>query len=250
VDAVGKAMEDPRISLVVEWDNARYREIERARRMLRGVVAQLTELDAQAEVLVVYDGLVVEDVVVKTVVEEARRMAPNRVEFLSICAPGSRYDQLKNVGARRAHGTILVFVDSDVLPEAGWLPALLGSFDDPNIEAVIANTYVDTDTICGKIFALCWHFPLRQLDGPLVPTTSSFVNSLAVRRSMFERHPFPEGRKLYTGQRLNHVGTLRDNGVAVYFESASESCPPAADLRTQRDHQRPRRRRSSEQHGA
>jgi hypothetical protein len=35
---------------VVEWDNARYREIERARRMLRGVVAPLTELDEQAEV--------------------------------------------------------------------------------------------------------------------------------------------------------------------------------------------------------
>ena len=45
-------MEDPRISLVVEWENTRYREIERGQRMLRSVVAQVGELSEPVEVRV------------------------------------------------------------------------------------------------------------------------------------------------------------------------------------------------------
>jgi len=226
-------MEDPRISLVVEWENARYREIERARRMLRSVVAQLAELREPVEVLVVYDQVVVDEMLVKTIVEEVSRMAPSGVDFVPISSPGSRYYQLKNAGARRARGAILVFVDSDVLPEASWLRALVGSFDDPRIQVVIANAYVDTDTLYGKIFALCWYFPLRQPDGPPVPTTSSFVNSLAVRQGTFQQHPFPEDREIYIGQCLSHVETLQANGIGVYLNPrARVAHPPPTFVRS------------------
>jgi len=209
-------MVDPRVSLIVEWDNARYQEIGRARRMLRRVRGQITELGEPVEVLVLYDGLEVSAAVVKEAVHEISNELPPGVDIQTISAPGSRYYQLKNEGARRSRGSLLVFVDSDVLPEAGWLRALLTSFDDPKVHIAIANAYVDTDTLYAKIFALCWFFPLRRPDGPLTPTTSSFVNSLAVRRSTFLKHPFPEDREIYIGQCLSHIQNLQAT-VSAFF---------------------------------
>jgi len=37
-------MADLRVSLIVEWENARYRETERARRLLRGGPGQIADL--------------------------------------------------------------------------------------------------------------------------------------------------------------------------------------------------------------
>ena len=226
-------MADPHVSLIVEWDNARYREIERARRMLRRVVEQISDLHEPVEILVVYDDLEVADGVVKGVIEEIRPTAPSDVDILTIASPGSRYYQLKNEGARRARGALFVFADSDILPERGWLQALVGPFDDPKVHIVIANTYVDTDTLYGKIFALCWYFPLRGPDGPLTPTASSFVNSLAVRRSTFRQYPFPEDRELYIGQCLGHIETLQANGVGVFLNPrARVAHPPPTFVRS------------------
>src|SRR6266700_3131330 len=118
-------MVDPRVSLIVEWDNARYREIERAQRMLRRVRGQITEQGEPVEVLVLYNDLEVSAAVVKEAVHE---------------------------------------ISCDLPPEVGWLRALLASFDDPKVQIAIANAYVDTDTLYAKIFALCWYFPLRRPD--------------------------------------------------------------------------------------
>lgn len=226
-------MADPHVSLIVEWDNARYREIERARRMLRRIVEQSSDLREPVEILVVYDDLEVADRVVKGVVEEIRPAAAAAVDILTIASPGSRYYRLKNEGARRARGALLLFVDSDILPERGWLRALVGPFDDPKVHIVIANTYIDTDTLYGKIFALCWYFPLRSPDGPLALTASSFVNSLAVRRSTFQRYPFPDDGELYIGQCLGHIETLQANGVGVYQNPrARVAHPPPTFLRS------------------
>lgn len=223
----------PRVSLVVEWDNARYREIERARRVLRRVITQSTELVEPVEVLVLYDEFEVAAALMKGIVEEVRRAASADVEIHLIGCPGARYYQLKNEGARRSRGDILIFADSDVLPEAGWLRALLGSFDDPKVQIVMASTYVDTDTLYGKIFALAWYFPLRRPDGPLAPATNSFVNSLAVRRETFQRHPFPDDRELYIGQCLSYFETLRANGIDVYLTPrARVAHPPPTFVRS------------------
>ena len=99
-------MVDPRVSLIVEWDNARYQEIGRARRMLRRVRGQITELGEPVEVLVLYDGLEVSAAVVKEAVHEISNELPPGVDIQTISAPGSRYYQLKNEGARRSRGQV------------------------------------------------------------------------------------------------------------------------------------------------
>jgi hypothetical protein len=77
----------PRVSLVVEWDNARYADTERARAMLDRAIDQLREL---------------------------RRKGPASTDVQSIPTHGLRYYQLKHEGAEHSRGEIVVFVDTDV----------------------------------------------------------------------------------------------------------------------------------------
>lgn len=44
---------------------------------------------------------------------------------------GKRYYELKNYGATHIRSDVLVFLDSDVIPEDGWLEALLEAIKQP-----------------------------------------------------------------------------------------------------------------------
>jgi hypothetical protein len=223
----------PHLSLVVEWDNARYREIQRARTMLARTLTQVRELGLPAEIFLVFDELELDGAVVKEAAEELRRDAPVHVEIHCVATQGLRYYQLKHEGARRSRGGLLLFVDSDVLPEPGWLRALVASFDDPGVQVVMANTYVESDSLYGQTFALAWYFPLRSESGPPVRTMKSFVNSIAFRRDVYERHPFPRDREQYIGQCRSLVEALRRDGIDVYMNpSARVAHPPPTFIRS------------------
>jgi hypothetical protein len=223
----------PRLSLIVEWDNIRYYEIERATVMLRRVLAQLAELGQPAEILLVFDACAIDEARVKEVAEGLAQRSRGSVDVQTIATAGLRYYQLKNEGARRSRGDILLFVDSDVIPEEGWLTTLLGSFHDPAVQVVMASPYVEADTLYGKTFALAWYFPSRPPDNSLSPTHHSFVNSIAFLRETFYRCPFPEDRGLYIGQCRDFTETLRRIGIDVYMNpGARVRHPPPTFLRS------------------
>ena len=207
----------PRLSVVVEWDNARYYEIQRATVMLHRLLAQLRELGLPTEILLVFDALAIDESRVKEVMAGLAAQTPDDVEITAVATHGLRYYQLKNEGARRSRGDVLLFVDSDVIPEEGWLAALVGAFDDPAVQVVMADPRVDAATLYGKTFALAWYFPAGRAEGPPAPTMRSFVNSIAFRRETFRRYPFPEDRELYIGQCIDFTAMLRRNGIDVYM---------------------------------
>jgi glycosyltransferase involved in cell wall biosynthesis len=147
--------------------------------------------------------------------------------------PDGRYYQLKNEGARRARGEIILFLDSDVLPEAGWLRQLLATFDDPKVQVAVGNAHVDPTGLYGRIFALAWYFPSRSADGPPAVSGTSMVNNIAMRRSVFDRHPFPDDPTLYIGQCVSWSETLRGNGIDIYLNpSARVAHPPPRFFRS------------------
>ncbi|WP_292065209.1 glycosyltransferase family 2 protein [Mesorhizobium sp.] len=45
--------------------------------------------------------------------------------------PDGRYYQLKNNGVRLSEGDVVVFMDSDTVPERNWLSNLLAPFEVP-----------------------------------------------------------------------------------------------------------------------
>src|SRR5262249_38288108 len=163
-----------------EWDNARHYEVQRARRMLARVMAQIQELGEPAETILVFDELEIEPTIVEAAADEFRTDAPAWIDIRTVATRGLRYYELKNEGARLSQGAVILSVDSDVFPEEGWLRRLVQAFQAPAVQVVMANTYVEPNTLYAKTFALAWYFPLRS-DGPLAVTTSSFVNSIAFR---------------------------------------------------------------------
>lgn len=227
------------LSVVVEWDNVRYYEVARATRMLQRLVDQLGGLAAEpaarppAEILVLYDEEAIDAATVNRALDGFVGRLPAGVELRGVGTRGLRYYQLKNEGARRGTGEIILFADSDVLPEDGWLAELLMPFEDPAVHAVIANAYIDRDSLYSKTFALAWYFPARAKDGPLAVTRSSMVNSMAIRRTTFARFPFPDDRELYIQQCVAWARNLRAHGIEIHRNPRARIAhPPPSFLRS------------------
>ena len=229
-------MAGPSLSLVIEWDNVRLAEVARARAMLERLLAQIDETGVRAagvEVFLVFDSRAIDPQVVRAAAERLRERAGPELPVQEVAVPGGRYYQLKNEGARRAGGEIILFVDSDVLPEAGWLRHLLATFDDPKVQVAVGNSHIDPARLYGRIFALTWYFPSRSADRLPAVSGTSLVNNIAVRRGVFDRHPFPDDPTLYIGQCVNWTRTLRENGIDIYLNpSARVAHPPPRFFRS------------------
>ena len=223
----------PLVSFVVEWDNIRYYEVARARLMLRRLATQAGALAVEAEILLLFDRLEIDPRVVDSVVEELRLGLPSRLVITPVGTQGLRYYQLKNAGARMAQGEIVVFVDSDVLPEEGWLENLLRPLREPSVQLVVGNSYIQADGVYGKAFALGWYFPMRSADGPVVTARSLLANNVAVRRELFVRYPFPEDPDLYIRQSVIYGETLRAAGIPIHVNPCARVAhPPPRFLRS------------------
>ena len=106
-------------------------------------------------------------------------------------AEGFEYYPLKNLGASRATGDLLLFVDSDVLPDDGWLAHLLGSFGRPDVQVVSGQTYVGPRDVFSRAFALGWTYELRDESGRFEPCRKFYGNNVAFRAEVFPKDGFP-----------------------------------------------------------
>ena len=224
----------PSFCVVIEWDNARLSEMVRGRRMLAELFRQMQETDAahkgSGSVIVAYDALAIdENNLQRVVLDHAGDAWAERVGF----APreGARYYELKNFGAKRTDSELLVFLDSDVIPEPGWLRGLLAGFGDPGVDVVCGGTFVSLDSLYGKAFALFWFFPLRRDGQGLRKVRHFFANNVAFRREVFARYPFPELEQS-RGQCVALAEMLVEKGVGLFRQDAAwVAHPPPNGIR-------------------
>jgi len=222
--------------MIIEWDNPRLAGADRAVRMLRELASQLREsLDrglASFEVLVGgTDDILSPDLAkrIRSVWCEGANGLPEIQ--LTIVEDGSYY-MLKNAIASRASGDLFVFLDSDVIPEPGWLTGMLAPFCDPAVQVVCANSYVDLESVFGRIMALIWFFPLRSEGGAVRPVERFFANSVAFRRELFLHYRFPTIEGTDRGSCLKLAQRLGADGVVIYQNpSARVKHPPPNDSR-------------------
>lgn len=223
---------EPRtFSIAVEWENSRFAALERTRRMLRSVRRELMELPAPSrppDIAFLYDRFTIDGELVERVVDEEFRPGETPARTQIVPTDHLRYYQQKNVGAAMTSGEIIIFLDCDVVPERGWLGALLGAFDDPAVDVVGGETYVELDGFFSRAFALFWLFSLRADDNGLAPASFFHANNVAFRREVFAAHGFPD-LPIYRGQ-CTLLGDAISSGRLYRLSSARASHPYPSSL--------------------
>ena len=217
----------PSFSAIVEGENARLTGAERATRTLRTLISQTAELadqiDGRPELIILFE----KEAVPREVVEKAVEAACGSGSALEVrlhATEGSDYYGQKNEGAQLATRDYLLFLDSDVVPEAGWLRALLGSLQ-PGVGVVAGSTYVDTDSFLGRVFGLFWFFPVRSSVDGLKEVGFFYANNVIFRRDLFLAYRYPD-LPLYRGQ-CDFLGKkLRSNGVRLFLQTGARVAHP------------------------
>jgi hypothetical protein len=218
----------PTFSISIEWENARFAELERTRRMLRSLREQLIALPPPRKpprINLLYDrGSIDGDVVQKVVRAELKpELLPAETHI--IANDGLRYYQQKNFGASLAETEITIFLDCDVVPEPGWLQAMLDAFDDPAVGVVAGETYIEYKTFYSKAFALFWFFLLRDPSTDLRPATFFHANNVAFRAPIFAAYPFPD-LPVYRGQCTMLCHRLLSDGIGIYVQKRARVSHP------------------------
>ncbi|MCA1567052.1 MAG: glycosyltransferase [Acidobacteria bacterium] len=176
-------MNRPLVSVVIETVTAR--EDGAAGPLADDLAATLDALGRQTypqeliEPIVVIDGEVAD-----ADAAELRRRYP-LVKFVN--SPASNYFAAKNAGASAAAGDIVALLDSDCVPQAGWLEALLAPFV-PGVAAVGGRTRYAGGSWTALTFSIPdFAYTLAEENG----VASGFViNNVAFRREVLLAHPF------------------------------------------------------------
>jgi glycosyltransferase involved in cell wall biosynthesis len=225
-----------RLSVIIEWENILLAEAKRCRAMLRELGAQIVDLrtgdpelstqlggiEFPVEILVMFDPLnVSRSSIEQTINQNLIGDADGRVCRL-IPVPGGTYYTLKNEGARQASGDLVVMLDSDVVPQSGWLRALLKPFIDPAVQVVGGHSYLSTDSIIAKTLALSWFFPLHQAERSVTPKPHFFANNVAFRRQVLLENPFPMLSGTNRGACAVLAKQLFELGMPAHINTAAE----------------------------
>jgi hypothetical protein len=209
----------PDVSVIVEWDNVALAGEPRAHAALTRLAEEVRGPRRRAEVLICHDGIASPDVLL-----ESAGLPPG---WKTLRVPDSRYYELKNHGAAAAAGDIIVFIDSDVVPERGWLQGLLAPFADPRVQVVAGHAHIQADSLYSRAFALWWFFPLRAAAGPPRAATRFFANNVAFRRGTFLAHPFPSIEGTSRGACVELARDLRASGITIWQTPAAQVAHPA-----------------------
>ncbi len=206
------------LTILIEWENVLVAAEDRCVRMLRELGRQLAQCQSGVEVLVLFNPEQVSGDVIGQILSENLHIAPSRPDITvrTVSAPGLHYYDLRNHGVGIAQGRIIVCLDSDVIPEPGWLAGLTGPFrKDPAIQIIGGETHLDhTGSFFNKAFALGWIFPLRCSDDTLRPGTDRqfWANNVAFRRDFFLKNPYPTNEGSHESR--NACRRLRDRLAA------------------------------------
>lgn len=218
------------VTLVLEWENALLAEMERPIKMLGKLSQQVIDYavsnKTNFELLVVFNSDDVSPEFVNGVIEKYIDEKKWPGEIRTESAVDLHYYDLKNFGAQKASSDIVLFLDSDVIPDDNWLPGLLDVFDDSDVQFVAGNTYMALDGFLGKCFALTWNFPAKEDKPDLFTQGGFYANNLAFRREFFLANQFPR-EDCYRGQCGQLARNLRQQGYPTQVSGRAWVSHPA-----------------------
>lgn len=219
------------VSVILEWENALRSGEDRASDMLRELGAQLAErrmiLDSATsssrwELISVFDPLCITEAAVREAVERSLDAETLSLDCIYLPAPSADYYAMKNLGVERANGIIVVLLDSDVVPDQGWLAELLRPFESPVVSIVSSACYIEPRGLVRKVLALIWVFEPRgagsglRIVGDRWSNSTAIANSTAYRREVFLSNPFDDSSGTARGSCARQVARFRAMGIPVF----------------------------------
>jgi hypothetical protein len=222
----------PSFSFIIEWDNARLSELGRTREMLKAlqeqVVAHRPKPAQPPQIVILYDKNKVDPAIIHQVLVETIDEAAWEASIQIVPTDGLGYYELKNFGVPHTDREIVVFIDSDTIPESGWFDALMGAIEQPQIDVVGGNTYVRPDRFLAKAFGIFWFYGLRSKGADLYSHEFLYANNVAFKRHVLERYPFPR-LDSFRGQCRVLSHRLRNSGIAVYRHDGARMMHPTTN---------------------
>jgi hypothetical protein len=211
-----------KLSIVIEWDTVLEGKESRGAACLAALRAELETMDS-AETIICFDRT-------ESSEESVRRAIGQHwpgALIVAPVAPDVDYYEKKNYGFGLSRGEIVVFLDSDLIPEKSWLVNLLTPFRDFRRSVVVGRTHLETSTIYERGVALFWIFDTRE-QAAVRPTGRLVSNNIAFRRNIFKHFPFPK-RPTFRGQCSELAAILQSRGIALYEQPAARAAHPAPD---------------------
>jgi len=186
----------PAVTIIIEWENALDVVDEWTRSAMAGLARELTavrpRLRANPRIMYLYDRNKVESATIERVIDAVAPELRDLAELEFLPTDGLTYYKLKNYGVAQSRTALSVMLDSDAIPQAGWLEALLEPFHDADVMAVGGFTRLGHDDFLSRAMALSWIFELRGEDEKTERRKTIHVNNCAVRTDFFRSHPFPD----------------------------------------------------------
>ncbi|MFN3152593.1 glycosyltransferase family 2 protein [Bremerella sp.] len=206
-------------SIIIEMENAETIEWHEVADMFQALVSQIREnpRDPRSplpEIVCIHEG---EDTDSHLLYEKVTQEVPELTELAKlICLglPDARYYELKNNGALKSTGDVIIFLDSDSVPQPGWLEAMLKPFADPQTVVAGGITCLGYDSLVSRTLALTWIFPLIHGNDPEVARRPVYANNAAFRGTWFRENPFPSHDGFKVSCTL-HCRLLKEQGHAM-----------------------------------
>jgi hypothetical protein len=186
--------------------------------------------NAQFDLMLVYNPEAIERTIPETILAECvdPKGWPGKISLVE--ASGQSYYEQKNFGVRHTDGDTIILIDSDVVPDDGWLGHILEALRHPEVQVVSGETYLATDTFYDRLLAAFWIFDTKKPPRPLREVSNFYANNVAFRADILRRFPFPSA-DTYRGQCATLAKTLRSNGIKLHRAGAAMvSHPPPAGL--------------------
>lgn len=186
----------PPVTLIIEWENAIDVVDEWTHRAMDGLTRELESvaprLPSPPRVMYLYDRDAVPEGVIDAAIDKVAPKLRRIADVEIVATEGLSYYKLKNYGIARSRTDLTVMIDSDAIPQPGWLDALLEPFADPKVMAVGGFTMLGHDDFLSRAMALSWIFNLKDEGERSAKRNTIHVNNCAVRTDFFRAHPFPD----------------------------------------------------------
>jgi len=222
----------PTFSIIIEWENFVQSEARHASIMLQNLIMQIKKISkkisTKPELIIVYNSKAVESPSVEQFVMDNLASSLKLVELKMVPSSGMHYYELKNFGASQSSRDLNIFLDSDVIPEDGWLEGLIEPFQNQEISVVAGCTYMPLDSIMGKALSLVWFYPRTFNIKQFFEKNHFYANNVAFRHKIFKANPFPRLSQFH-GQCEVVSDKLHKSGIKIFYQKKSKLCHDVPD---------------------